>query len=227
MDQKKPPFHELSATAQFHTFPKLYGEYTEVSPANADLMELRFMTRKKVSKNLESNNNIESSYGIHFVNVINNVLKIEIPGDQDEARKLKRAKEKIKEYVHTLTQSIENYVRTIRILSESKRIFNKADIEESDNNRTRVHNQLISDIKILNRSLLWWFGEFDPELLRGQFQKMYETQEENYISHDFKRLDIPENGICPSSINLADRKQITEWAIKIYSDISLIDDKLS
>ena len=74
------------------------------------------------------------------------------------------------------------------------------------------------EANILNRSLVWWFGKFDPDNLSDAQMEMYEKQEDKFISYDIERVNISANGIYPSSLSVKERKEITKWAKKIYKD---------
>lgn len=222
MKYKGKEFHELSELAKFHLAPKLFGELAEY-PFFEELLreernEIKGLFRKK-----ETPEELSSIEGKHLQNLLESVMNIQLreeaKNDNKEREKINRAKERIKEYVKNVLSSTKEYVETMLSLIEAKKTNDKTTIANSDDKRRRSHDALISNINILNRSLLWWFGKFDPDVLSGRQLEMYEKQEERFIAYDIERIDIAANGICPPSINVADRTGITRWATEIYKDL--------
>lgn len=221
----KKSFYELSELAQFHLAPKLFGENAEY-PFYEDSHEIRLDIGESALRALENNYNLSSIEGNHFVNLIKDVLSIklmdEAQNDPVEKKKLQACREKIRDYVVNVLNSIKDYIGAILALEEASKGRNKTEIENADKKRSLTHDRLIGDINILNRSLVWWFGKFDPANLSEKQLEMYEKQEERYISDKIERINISQNGICPPEINVKNRKEITSWAKAIYKDIITI-----
>lgn len=225
---RKKNFHELSTIAQFHIAPKIFGEETQ-HPFNEELSDIQLNTRQDISKCIETK--LSTPEGIHMQEILQNALNVklndEAKNNSEEKRKLDSAKEKIKEYTNNVLDSIKNYMKAILASEEIRNSDRDKDkIANTDDNRRRCHNILIDSINILNRSLIWWFGEFDSGNLSDAQMKMYEKQKENYITYNIKRINIPPNGIYHSSYNTKERDETTRWASAIYKDLALIQ-KLS
>ncbi|MBU2523801.1 hypothetical protein KKG71_01235 [Patescibacteria group bacterium] len=221
---KKKPFEHRSQLAQFHCAPKEFGEEVEYPFVKDELAEIRYIARQKTNTiTEEKNNNITSPEGIYIKKMMENIFKIQLKSNKEndpiEKRKLEACKSRTKELLDTVLNSIKSYMRTILVLTSNKKFKDKNEIAQADDNRTKAHNMLMRDIKILNRSLIWWFGKFDPDELSDEHYEMYEKQEDIYITENINRLEIPTNGIYPPRINPKDRKQVTEWAKAIYKDL--------
>lgn len=242
---RKKGFHNLSTAAQFHTAPKLFGDVVEHPFPDKEMDEVRqaakahkkrraqtaytaYEVRKKIKglEPVDTNEKFLSPETVHMKNLVQKVLSVKLndnaKNDPDEKRKLKLAKEKIKECTQKVIESIHKYINAVLALDEVGSFKKDRDeIERADHRRRTSHNALIDDINILNRSLIWWFGEFDPDNLSEAQMEMYEKQEEKYITYDIERINIPPNGILPASYSQT-RESITRWAKAIFKDLSLI-----
>lgn len=229
----KVPFHQRSTAAQFHTAPKEFGDEVEYYFDDIDYeqRQLQEVFRKNVANVVDENPTLSTPEGKHMLSLINKVLNLELSasanGDPKEVEKLKRGKEKIKEYIDKVLDSVNDYIRTILHHVQASKGGNAQAMGLADNQRTQSHNGLINNLNILNRSLTWWFGDnFDPDDLRDGFRQMYNKQANLYISENIERTNIPENGICTASYNLSNRKSITVWAKNIFKDMIAVQ-KLS
>lgn len=218
---------ELSTLAQFHLAPDLFGD-NEIDNVvkHPEIACHQVLINKKVKEILDCFCKPESPEGTHIMELMKRVMNLEPDADSPEfesdKKKLDLCKKKIMQMLDAVLESIEEYIASIIVLDEASRQSDIRNLGEYDNARTLKHNKLIDAISILNRSLLWWFGDFDGAGLSGNLEKMYEKQEDLYISHNFERTEIPPNGICPQKYNIKDRKQITEWAKNIYMDIASV-----
>lgn len=228
-DDLREKFYDLSEVAQFHLAGKLFGE-SAVWPYDYESQAIKQETSSRIFETIEQQAKLRTLEGQHLVDLMNDVSSIELNDDmkdnQKEQDKLKAAQDAIKFKLIEVIVSIKRYMSVILELEAAGRAIDhrdKADrVSVAEDKRTRIHNKLIQDINILNRSLVWWFGEFDSGNLNDAQYEMYEKQEEKYISHNIPRLDISLNGIIPPLVDIANRKVITKWAKKIYKDLATI-----
>lgn len=232
MNRKK--FNKLSIVGQFHNAPKLFGDKAEY-PFYSDLQiqKIKEQTAQRVFGLINNKEVLTLSEGQHLIKVINAALNVQINDEEknnyEEIQKLEACKKRIKSYLGGVLEDIQKYAGTIRECDEATKTKNAEIIEQIDKKRTSAHNRLMSDLNTLNRSLLWWFGnyEINSEELPADLKQMYEKQEEKYISDEIERIDIGQNGICPPELDVHNRTQITLWALDIYKDIAKIRKKLS
>lgn len=224
--ERKKQFHELSTIAQLHTATKRFGENAEfpfIKDAIQEIKIYRTLIEDSILNPSESKEELSTHEGDHMKKVIQDVLSVklreEAKDDPEERKRLELCRKKIKEYLGNVLSSTKEYMSTIIILTEASKTNSKTAIANADDQRGRKHNALMSDINILNRSMLWWFGKFNPNNLSDRQLQMYEKQEDIYISHDIERIDIPANGICTNETNATDLKEITKWAKEIYKDL--------
>jgi hypothetical protein len=225
----KKPFHELSVAAKFHTAPKMFGENVEAPFIDTEVDEIRGIVSARQEHVLGKphGKKLSTQEGINLRNVIQSALNAELSeearNDEIEQQKLFRCKNKIREMLGDVLSTIEQYISSVLTLSIASRSGIPAQIKDADTNRKIKHDKLMESINVLNRSLLWWFGDFSPYDLPDAQQQMYEKQQERYICRGIKRVRIPENGIYPPSLNPKDRNQITHWAKSIYRDLITIE----
>lgn len=225
-EHHKKDFHKLSTLAQFHLAPDLFGEEVNHPFIDTGIDELRILTNGRINQTVESTGELDSQEAKHLFKMIKTVnmisMKPEKLENEKEKQKLELCKKRILNLLDNLMISIEEYIVSILMLDEASRKLKGDDLAKIDHARKMKHDTLIDNINILNRSLHWWFGDFDPSGLSGNLEKMYEKQEEKFISYDIERINIPANGICPPGINLKEREQISIWAKNIYADIASI-----
>lgn len=219
-------FNTLSENARFHLGPKLFGEKAEY-PFYDELKDIRDDARLSVLRATDNLGELESSEANHCVELIKEVFKVELmedaQNDSVEKKTLETAKSAIKGQLSKVLGSVSEYIRSIVGLEEVARFNDDAKIvAEADDKRKRLHNQLIRNINILNRSLIWWFGKFNPDNLNDAQNELYEKQKGKYISNKIVRINISLNGICPPTADIKNRKVITRWAKKMYKDLASI-----
>lgn len=220
---RKKTFYELSEVAKFHLAPKLFGENAKYPFLDEEINEIRLNIMENALKASEGREKISTSEGKHMKEIIEIVLKTELNKEAEknagEKLKLELAKEGIKKYTNIVMESLKVYIGTILSLEEMGKNGNKEAIAKADDRRKVSHNALIDNINILNRSLLWWFGKFNPNNLTDAQMRMYEKQEEKFITYNIERIEIPPTGICSPSYSIENREEITRWAKAIYKDL--------
>lgn len=227
---RKKTFEELSNAAKFHLAPKLFGENIPYPLVDSEIKEVRRDVQSAVLHEAKSAERLSTAEGKHMEKIIEEALKVDLENsaknDPEERKRLELCKNRIRRSVASMLDSVKTYLNAILNLSEIAKLGYDSATALADDKRKQAHNALIENINILNRSLLWWFGEFDPDLLSDSQRDMYDRQDETLISHRIKRIQIPPSGILPAHYSPSNRAEITRWAKAIYKDIISIQ-KLS
>ncbi len=220
---EKIAFNDLPFATRCHLAPKILGENAQFPYLEEEINETRYLVEANALKTTEAREELSSPEGRHLEKLIQEVLGVKLldsaKEDPEEKRRLELCKERIRQYVAKVLRSVKAYMGTILHLEEAAKRGYKVEIADADDKRKLSHNALIDDISLLNRSLKWWFGNFDPSVLPESQVAMYEKQEETLISHQIERVDVPQNGICPDNFHIANRTEITRWAKGVYKDL--------
>lgn len=226
---KKKSFYDLSTTAQFHYAPKLFGDYAEHPFHDQEIEALR--SHVEQSKNLALDKEKEKKLSTHegqylmwvMQSALNLHLSVKGQADPAEQNKLNLCRRRLLEMLRDVLHTVKEYISSILQLAAVTKLGVKDDMIQYDRNRSLKHNKLMKELDILNRSLLWWFGKINPDDLSDVEREMFEKQRERYICEELERIDIHKNGICPQTMNLKDRHQVTVWAQAIYGDLISIE----
>jgi len=193
--------------------------------------------RYQLFKELESGNN-ES--GIEAVKKIESVLSLikevridpAFRNNPEQISLLEKNKGNAKNKIRDVLSNIEEYIASIRALDDVKQSKESYTTEEAfiekkqdaDSFRTLKHDVLIKNLHATIRFIAHTFGDISEKAI----EKWEEDLDERGIPLLFvERKKFPNKIICPDSLNLNDRKQITTWAYQIYYSLSQLKKELS
>jgi Protein of unknown function (DUF3232) len=183
---------------------------------------------EKIKDDLERDKKYKDVFR-HFKNIINSINNIKLSkdfvDDKEQMIILEEKKEKMKGLIVSVLNKINEYLDSIyQIAKFKKRDKNKMEQEDYlsefkrlDQTRTIKHDALISEINILNRFISFNFGKLEQEVIE-EWEDKEEVQGRSVLYA--KRIGLPKNIICPDYINMEDRKQIRDWAIKISESMT-------
>ncbi len=124
---------------------------------------------------------------------------------------------KVRRYAEKII-SLERHYKLLRF-KEQDPIVLAEKIKRADQSRTLSHDALISSIHAATRFLNTQFGAM-TESRREEWEDEMEENDKTVLR--VERVKFSENIIVPSSVNLHDRKQITEWAIRLYKSLTKV-----
>ena len=206
-NQKEPDFdpdsgvtypHNSKNYRRYHKYKELMGGEKEMG-ASSEIVD-RFKT---------------------VVGLINDTELIDEYKNNPEQKKLLETKKedaikKIKEVV----KKIDDYMLIVQQWDESK--SHREDLDEKDDIQNTVdvetlrklsHNALVSELHSAIRFISYNFGKIDEEAI----EEWKEEQEDKDLPIPMvKRIDLPQNVLCPDNLNVMDKKQISAWAGQFY-----------
>lgn len=183
---------------------------------------------EKIKEDINRDKNYRDVFS-HFkgaIDLINNVkLSKDFVDDKEQVVILEEKKEKMKNLVASVLNKVNEYLGSIyQVAKLKKRDKNKieqedylSEFERLDQARRIKHDVLISEISILNRFISFNFSKLEQEIIE-EWEDREESQGRTVLY--VERIDLPKNVICPDYIDMEDRKQIMDWAIKISESIT-------
>jgi thiol-disulfide isomerase/thioredoxin len=168
------------------------------------------------------------------IRAINNAeLEQTFEKNKEQKSLLKKRKEEARKMILEVLHSIENYILAIKKLEYIKEDGDKYDQKiflqlkkDADAFRTTNHNALISKLKATIRYVTHTFGDINESAIE-KWEENLEKLGQKILMVDRKKSKISSKAICPDNINLDDRNQIAEWAVKLYHSLSQIKKELS
>jgi len=153
--------------------------------------------------------------------------------DQEQRELLKRAQKKAKEMIRETLDTVNAYMKKIRILDEAKLQRNEPGVnvsdlikklQELDEERTRVHNVLISRLHATIMFISHTFGIISP---KTQEEWEGEQQERGQEPVHIARLRLPKNILCSDTVNIRERNSVAKWAFHVYTSLTELKKELS
>jgi hypothetical protein len=114
-----------------------------------------------------------------------------------------------------LFKDVKEYIMAVRDLDEAKKYRTEEQwrIDTTDDNRAKKHNAMISDFQSTIRFISFNFAELSEKAI----EKWEEGREEKGLPIlRAERMKFPSKILCPEHMDIRDRKQIAQWAIKIF-----------
>jgi uncharacterized phage infection (PIP) family protein YhgE len=183
---------------------------------------------EKIARNKEVGDSTEAVKHIKdLVGQIKSVkLRNESQASQEELTQLKDLKRQATRHLSLLLDDVANYIGSITAMDrEGKASPESRDYDyelraKLDDERQRKHNILINRINSAMSFISHAFGNINEDAID-------EWEEENDITINIERIDLPDKIFFSDKINYKDRKQVTAWAMQVYEGLTALKKELN
>jgi len=170
-------------------------------------------------------------------------LKPEFADDAAENKVIEERKEAILNMLRRILEDVRNYLSGISyqlMQQKSEEVDQEkflSDTVNAETDRKRYHNKLISDIKIAARLINVTFNADFPDDLRLQEEAKFPVREKmsreelgrKLAEREYQKFPYAAGGFIDFQSmprdEYAQRKYIACWAMGVYSDLSVIEEK--
>jgi len=156
-------------------------------------------------------------------------LIVKAKNDPEQKKLLRERKNLAKEKIREVLNDISEYLAATKDLACKRKKYEKEEfgdrdnlkfeMENADGLRKTKHDRLVSDLTSAIRFIAHTFGNIDPEAIEKWNEK---REERGQIIIEVERVNLPRNVICPDGLNLRDRKQVGNWALKLAQQLTEI-----
>ena len=226
---------EPSMLAEFHNQKKPdFSPETHVVYAAGEKGLLKYHELEEIelnNKTIGETSTIEQQLVDVIKQIDGLVLEESYSNDVEQQKLLTKKKSYAKDRIFEILKNINYYHSAIMALDNVKLQKETLDQEDyikklvdADTFRKQQHNVLLSNIQSTIRFIAHNFGKINEEAI----EKWEEEQEDRGlpIVHA-KRIEFPENVLCPSTVNTQDRKQVARWANQLWNSLSELEKRLS
>jgi hypothetical protein len=137
--------------------------------------------------------------------------------DDEQRLLLDKTKEATLNKILEVFKDIKEYMLAVRTLDEAKKRRDTTGeewrVDNAEKVRTKKHNALMSDFQSTIRLISFNFAQLSEKAIENWEE---EREEKGLPVLKAKRMKFPPKILCPEYIDIRDRKQISQWAIKVF-----------
>ncbi|MBI5621242.1 hypothetical protein HY933_00015 [Candidatus Falkowbacteria bacterium] len=157
------------------------------------------------------------------------VLIKAVKKNPEQQRLLAEQKQRAKELISKVFSDVQEYMQSIARLQHARQREDQTQEDylkentQADTARTQKHNAMMASINAAVRFISYTFGQIDDQALE-QWEEDQTTRGKTIAR--VQRVKLPNNVLLPDSVDLKNRTQTGEWALRAYQALSQLRESI-